>query len=94
MLSMTVKSKEVTFAMISVTSRVQLKTRDLEGLCDNPYLRFPRFPQKSQPKQEAMEENSFKSVIRKLSVQLPATESLWRGAWEGSWEGEGLAWFC
>lgn len=42
-LPLTVKSKEATFAVVSMTADAQLRGRDVEGLCDKPG--FPPTPQ-------------------------------------------------
>jgi hypothetical protein len=37
LLPLTVKRKEATFAVISMTTGAQLRVRDMEGFCDSPY---------------------------------------------------------
>ena len=37
-LTLTVKSKEAAFAMVSMTADAQLRKRDIEDFCGKPYL--------------------------------------------------------
>jgi hypothetical protein len=53
MILLTTKNKEATFAMILMTADTQLKGRNMEGFCVNPYLY-------SSSRQEAIEGNSLK----------------------------------
>lgn len=57
MFPLTVKSKEATFAVISMTADAQLKGRDMEGFRDNHYLP-PTHPKRQQPRQETTQGNS------------------------------------
>lgn len=41
-----VKSKEATFAVISMIADAQLRRRDVEDFCNNPYSNFNHFPGK------------------------------------------------
>lgn len=52
MFLLTAKGKEGTFAMVLMTTHSQLRKKDMEGFCDNPY------PQKKQPRKKVIEENS------------------------------------
>ena len=56
MLLLTIKGKEATFAMVLMTADSLLRRKDIKGFYDNSYLPIP--PQKQQPRQEAIEENS------------------------------------
>ena len=47
---LTLKGKEATFAVLSMTADAQLSEEDMEGFCDNPYPH-------PHPKQEATEES-------------------------------------
>jgi hypothetical protein len=49
LLPLTVTSKDAAFAMISMIADTQLRKRDMEGLCDNPFS-F----KKKQSEQEAI----------------------------------------
>lgn len=74
---LTVKSKEDTFGVISMTADAQLKERDIEVFCDNCYLHDT--PAKQQPTQHATKENYRK--VKDRSPQL---------TWWGMQEREGL----
>jgi hypothetical protein len=52
LLSLTVKGKHASFAMVAMIADSQLRMRDTEGFGDYPH------PPKKQPRQEATEENS------------------------------------
>ena len=41
MLPLTVKSRGVTFAVVSMTADAQLREGDAEGFCGNPYPSLP-----------------------------------------------------
>jgi hypothetical protein len=41
MLSLAVKGKEVPFSVASMIADIQLRKRNIEGFCDNPYPSNP-----------------------------------------------------
>lgn len=51
MFSLTVKIKEATFAEILMAEDAQLRGRDMESFCDNPYCPSPNLHPKSQKEQ-------------------------------------------
>lgn len=51
------ESTETTFMVILMISDRLLRKRDMKSFCDNPNT--PTIPEKKQPKQEVIEENSF-----------------------------------
>lgn len=54
MLPLTLKGKEAAFAMVLMAVDSQLRKRDIEGACDNPYPH--NNPKQWQPRQRATEE--------------------------------------
>jgi hypothetical protein len=42
---LTVKGKDASFSVVSMTADSQLRERDIEGFCGNPYIHLPTHPQ-------------------------------------------------
>lgn len=59
-LLLTVKEKEVSFAVVLMTTASQMRMRDIECFCDNIISSLPTHPllQKKQSRQDAIEGNS------------------------------------
>jgi hypothetical protein len=45
MIPLTIKCKEATFAVILMTAGTQMRKRDMEGFCDDPYSPLNLTPQ-------------------------------------------------
>ena len=75
MLSLTVKSKKATSAMIPMTVDAQLRKRDREGFCGN--CTSPPPQKRVTTKKGSHQTKLLNSVIR---VQLYTAEGVWQGA--------------
>ena len=77
MLPLTIKSEEDTFAEISMPADAQLRGKDMEGFCENPYPYPP--PECNSLNRKPLIRTLFKIVIRTLECSSPQLMASGRG---------------